>query len=340
MYCSDTNMTTMSMQCNTYGKPLYNVVCSTELTSNLHKLNLRNALVRYANKRKTFKTLAEKPLRYKLNVRTYDFETSQVIKTFSKDFTISTTGVQFDSPSLTRSVDITNVGLVGNVQHLGSSYSRDVNQLAFDGFTPLNGLGQQITTGWCYPIGMVKSGREYLVASRASMCDFVPSGYKAVVAIDVQTCEMNWVSVLPQSPVPAPDLFFDNPFTWDNSHTFAIGDVVAAASAAGVVHLLNAANGELLKRFDFPHGIGGGISASDRTYTAYPFFTGRPTGFLCALASWVWQSPRSPRYSSLLAHQTVHGDRRSPCTVCFVFMFVASLKLWIRQTVSARNGAE
>ena len=104
MYCNDTNMTTMRMQCNTYGKPLYNVVCTTELTSNLHKLNLRNALVRYANQRKTFKTLAEKPLRYKLNVRTYDFETSQVIKTFSKNFTISTTGVQFDCPSVPKAI--------------------------------------------------------------------------------------------------------------------------------------------------------------------------------------------------------------------------------------------
>ena len=101
MYYNGTNMTTMSMQCNTYGKPLYNVVCSTELlSSNPHKLTLRNTLVRYANQHKTFRTLVEKPLRYKLNVRTYDFETSEVIKTCSKHFTLSRAGVQFDSPPM------------------------------------------------------------------------------------------------------------------------------------------------------------------------------------------------------------------------------------------------
>ena len=68
---------------------------------------------------------------------------------------------------------------------------------------------------------------------------------------------------------------------------------------------------------------------------AYPFFTGRPTGFLCARASWVWQSSRPPRCSSLLAHRNVHGDQWSPCAFRSACAQSRAERLWICQTVLA-----
>ena len=76
-----------------------------------------------------------------------------------------------------------------------------------------------------------------------------------------------------------------------------------------------------------------------RTSTAYPFLRCRDTGFMAADASEVWQSPRSPRCSSLLAHRNAHGDRTPPCAFRSACAESDEERLWLCQTVSARKGA-